>query len=81
MKNWHIIGGVEKICTNERVIYRRADPENVIKGNYNKNGKKTKEKYMNVTTLPKVREPGYKYKSVQDFFEDLIEYKGYHELY
>lgn len=72
-----MIYGIKKDCAHEHIIYSKIDNEYVMKSYYNENGKKTKEKEINVT---KVHQNRRSHRDVEDFFEDMIWNCGYHEI-
>lgn len=72
-----MICGISKECTQEHIIYSRIDNERVRKCHYNQNGKKTKEKEINVK---KVFQNRRSHRNTEDFFEDMIWNHGYHEI-
>ena len=72
-----MIFGITKSCTHERIIYERMDNEHVKKNYYNENGKKTKEKVINVRDVHQGRRS---HRNTEDFFEDMIWNHGYNVI-
>ena len=72
-----MISGIEKHHTFEHIVYSRIDEEKVKKYYYNEEGKKTKEKEINVR---KVKQKRKSHRDTEDFFEDMIWNYGYREI-
>lgn len=69
--------GIIKVFKSETIIYAKIDDENVCKMYYDTNGKKTKEKCINVREIKKNRTP---YLEVEDYFDDMILNHEYVEI-
>lgn len=72
-----MIHGIEKHCTNESIIYSLVDNKRVKKSYYDNNGKKKKEKFLNVAST---RIHNRYYRDSEQFLEDMIWNNGYAKI-
>lgn len=73
---------IEKRCKHERIVYLYNgkdinESHTVLKLYYDENDSLKKQKIIDVTIMKKNRVP---YKSVYEFFEDMVDNNGYKYL-